>query len=131
MTTSGRLPRLWQRATTQRNVTIYGAILLGVSTAYAFHRWSGTDGGAFLLLLLVAVGVPTAFDEFEPDVEGHPKALAWVVAAGLVVAVEYTGAYVVGTAGLSLSPLLASVGAFLSVWVTNYAYLVVRARASD
>jgi len=131
MTATSRLDSLRQRATTTRNVTIYVAILIAVPTAYAFHVWSGTEGGDFLLLMMLAIGVPTAFDEYKTAVEDHWRAVAWVLGACLIVTIEYTGVYVIGTETLSLSAFWASLGAFLLVWAMNHAYLVVRSRASD
>jgi hypothetical protein len=119
---------LLDRALSQRNVTIYTAILVAVPTAYAFHVWSGAEGGDFLLLMLLAVGVPTAFDDLWSPYDRTWKAVAWVLAACGVAAVEFVGLFVICRDVLSLSPFLASVGAFVWTTAMNLAWLVVRQR---
>jgi len=121
---------LRERVTTRRNVTIYVAILVAVPVAYWFSTWTPAETGDVLLLLLLAVGVPTGFDEYKSDVDGYWSAVAWVLGASLVVTAQFVGFYVVGVDVLSLSPFRASVGSFLFVWLTNHAYLVVRSRVA-
>jgi hypothetical protein len=122
---------LRERTVTQRNITIAVAILVAVPTAYGFHLWSGAEGGDFLLLMLLGVGVPTAFDEFKENVPDTLPAVAWVLGACLVVTVEFAGLYVIGTEALGVSPFRASVGTFLLVWAMNHSYLVVTSQAGD
>jgi hypothetical protein len=122
---------LRERAMTRRNLTILVAIVVAVPTAYAFHVWSGAEGGDFLLLMLLGVGVPTAFDEFKQGVTDTLPAVGWILGASLVVTIEYAGLYVIGTETLGVSSFRASVGTFLLVWAMNHSYLVVQSRAGD
>lgn len=125
--TSSRVPN-WM--TTQRNLTILVAILVAVPIAYGFRVGvSGADfGGSFLLLMSLAVGVPTAYDEYWPKYDRSWTAVAWVVAACIVVTTEFTGLYLIGTELGNLSPLRGSIGAFLITDLGNYAWLSVRKR---
>jgi hypothetical protein len=121
------LARIRTWSTAQRNVTIFAAILVGVPTAYAFTRaLDGGGGGDFLLLVTLAVGVPTAYDEYWPRYDRTWKAVAWVVLACAVAAAEFTGVYLVLDDVVALSPVAASVGAFLATTVGNAAWLARR-----
>jgi hypothetical protein len=116
--------------TTQRNLTILVAILVSVPIAYGFRAVvGGADfGGSFLLLMTLAVGVPTAYDEFWPKYDRTWDAIIWVVAACIVATTEFTGLYLMGTGLGNLSPFLGSTGAFLITHLGNIAWLSVRNR---
>ncbi|MFB6146196.1 MAG: hypothetical protein ABEJ08_00730 [Halobacteriaceae archaeon] len=116
--------------TTQRNLTIFVAILVAVPIAYGFRMAvGGTDSGStFLLLMTLAVGVPTAYDEYWPHYDQTSDAVVWVVTACLVVTTEFTGLYLLGTELGDLSPRLAAIGAFLITDLGNLAALAVRDR---
>ncbi|WP_327054031.1 hypothetical protein [Halomicrococcus gelatinilyticus] len=120
--------RLRERATTQRNVTIYLAILVAVPLASAFNTAVGGAQGGFLLLMTLAVGVPSAYDGYWPAYDATWKAVAWILAACAVVTVEFIGLYLAGTDLLSLSPFVASIVAFLVVDFGNLAWLSVMRR---
>jgi hypothetical protein len=116
--------------TTQRNLTILVAILVAVPIAYGFRVMvSGADfGGSFLLLMTLAVGVPSAYDEYWPKYDRIWDAIVWVVAACVVATTEFIGLYLVGTELGNLSPFPASIGAFLITDLGNLALLSVRKR---
>ena len=116
--------------TTQRNLTILVAILVAVPIAYGFRVVvSGADfSGSFLLLMTLAVSVPAAYDEYWQKYDRIGDAVAWVVAACVVVTTEFTGFYFIGTKLADLSPLLGSIGAFLITDLGNLAWLSVRKR---
>jgi len=116
------------RLMTQRNLTIFTAILIAVPTAYAYHSMVGGNGqsGDFLLLMTLAVGVPTAYDEYWPRYEQTWKAIAWVLVACAIATIEFIGLYTAGAELADLSPFVASVGAFLITDLGNLAWLSVR-----
>jgi hypothetical protein len=119
--------------TTQRNLTILTAILVGVPTAYGF-RWVFDEpglSGSFLLLMTLGVGVPTAYDEYWSKYDRARTAVAWTVTACVVATVEFTGFYLLGVELLDLAPLFASVGAFLVTELGNLSWLAVRNRQAD
>jgi hypothetical protein len=121
-------PSFRDRALTQRNATILTAILFALPTAYGFHVWSGAQQGDFLLLLLLAVSVPTAYDDLWPMYDDTWKGVVWTLAACAVATVEFVGLYVVGVESLSLSPFAASIGAFGLTTAGNLAWLLARQR---
>lgn len=125
MPSTSTLSHLYERATTQRNVTIYTAILVGVPGAYAFQEAVGASGDGFLLLLLLAVGVPTAYDEHWPHYDRTWQAVAWVLVACLVVWIEYAALYLAGTTFTPLSSFQAGVAAFL---VTSFGDFLLLSR---
>jgi hypothetical protein len=115
--------------TDQRNLTIFAAILVAVPTAYAFTLYVDAGGGGdFLLLLTLAVGVPTAYDEYWPRYDETWKAVAWVVAACVWATAEFTAVYLLVVDVLSLSPVVGALGAFLVTTVGTVAVLAVRRR---
>lgn len=121
---------LYRRATSQRNVTIYTAIAVALPTAYAFQSTVGASelSGDFLLLMTLAVGVPTAYDEYWPRYDRTWKAVAWVLVACAVATAEFVGLYLLATAVLGLSPLVGGIGAFLVTDVGNLLWLSRRRR---
>lgn len=130
MPSTRSVSRIYEWATTQRNLTIFVAILVAVPTSYAFQSMvsGGGSTGDFLLLMTLAVGVPTAYDEYWPQYEQTWKAITWVLAACLVVTIEFVGLYLVGTDYVRLSPFYASIGAFLITDLGNLAWLSIRTR---
>ena len=130
MSASSLGTRVRRCATSQRNLTIWTAIVVGVPTAYAFHVLvSGGDGaGDFLLLMALAVGVPTAYDDYWPAYDRTWQAIRWVVAACVVATAVFTGLYLVGTAVVGLGPLPAAVAAFLVTDLGGLAALARRER---
>ncbi|WP_136715214.1 hypothetical protein [Halorientalis salina] len=123
-TTTGFL----DRATSQRNVSIYTAIAVAAPTAYAFNV-AFTYEGSFLLLMTLAVGVPTAYDDYGPAYDRTPKTVGWVLVACGIAAVEFVGFFVVATESLELSAFLGGIVAFLGTWLLNLSVLVVRQHA--
>ena len=121
---------VYRRATTQRNLTIFASILVAVPTAFVFqaHVAGGEFAANFLLLMTLAVGVPSAYDEYWPQYEQTWNAIAWVLVAAVVATVEFTGLYLLGTEFVSLSPMVAAVGAFLVTDLGNLALLSARQR---
>lgn len=119
--------------TAQRNLTILTAILVGVPTAYGFRWVFGGPGlsGSFLLLMMLGVGVPTAYDEYWSGYDRAWTTVAWTVTACVVAAVEFTGLYLVGIELVGLSPLFASIGAFMITELGNLSWLAVRNRRGD
>jgi hypothetical protein len=115
---------------TQRNLTILVTILVAVPIAYGFRVMvSGADfGGSFLLLMTLAVGVPSAYDEYWPKYDRIWDAVIWMVLACIVATTEFIGLYLVGTEIGNLSSFLASIGAFLITDLGNLAWLSVRKR---
>lgn len=102
--------RAW--LTSQRNLTIFTAITIAIPVAYTFHDTFGADSGDFLLLFTLAVGVPTAFDEYWDPFDRTWKAIGWVGVACSLVTVLFTALYVAGTMA-GLSSFDSGVGAFL------------------
>jgi hypothetical protein len=90
--------------TTQRNLTVFTAIL---------------------------VGVPTAYDEYWSKYDRARTAVVWTVTACVVATVEFTGFYLLGVELLDLAPLFASVGAFLVTELGNLSWLAVRNRQGN
>lgn len=123
--------RLYEWVTSQRNQTISVAIVIAVPTAYAFQTTVGSDGlsGDFLLLMTLAVFVPTAYDEYWPKYDRTSTAIAWIIAACAVATAEFTTLYLIGIEVLSVSPLLAGIGAFLITDVGSLAWLAHRHRS--
>jgi hypothetical protein len=104
---------LRDRLATRRNLTIATATAVAIPAAYLAHSQFAVDEANFLLLLAVAVGVPTAFDAYGPEFERAGATLLATVATCLAAAGTFVGIYLLGTQTLSLSPFLAAVGAFL------------------
>ena len=74
----------------------------------------------------ILVGVPTAYDEYWSKYDRARTAVVWTVTACVVATVEFTGFYLLGVELLDLSPLFASVGAFLVTELGNLSWLAVR-----
>lgn len=127
---SPTVARVSDWVTSQRNLTIFVAILVAVPTAYAFQSrvTGGGSPGDFLLLLTLAVGVPTAYDEYWPRYDQTWKAILWVLTACLVATVEFVALYLGGTGYVNLSPFSAAVGAFLVTDLGGFALLAARKR---
>ncbi|WP_251330621.1 hypothetical protein [Haloplanus pelagicus] len=122
--------RVMNWATSQRNLTIFVSIFAAFPLSYAFESIvSGSaSAGSFLLLVTLAVGVPTAYDEYWPQYDQTWKAIGWILTACVVVTIEFIGLYIVGTEYLDLTPLYASAGAFLVTDLGNLVWLSLRQR---
>jgi hypothetical protein len=122
--------RVTNWATSQRNLTIFVSIFVAVPLSYAFQSivFESASAGSFLLLVTLAVGVPTAYDEYWPQYDQTWKAIGWILIACVVVTIEFIGLYIVGTEYLDLTPLYASAGAFLVTDLGNLAWLSFRQR---
>lgn len=116
---------LRDRLTGQHNVSIATAILFALPAAFAFHNWSAGGQGSFLLLLLLAVSVPTLYDDGWGRYEHTWQTVVWTLTACAVVGVEFVGLYVVGLDALSLSMFAAEVGAFLVTTLLNLAWVTL------
>jgi len=130
MPSTSTVNRTYNWTTTQRNLTIFMAILVAVPTTYGFQSMvsGGGSAGDFLLLMTLAVGVPTAYDEYWPQYNQTWKAIAWVLAACFLVTIEFVGLYLIGTDYVGFSPFYASIGAFLVTDLGNFAWLSIRTR---
>ncbi|WP_276270552.1 hypothetical protein [Haloarcula litorea] len=128
MPSETRLDALAARVLTQRNAVIATAIAVAIPAAYAFYTLFGDGSGDFLLLMTLAVGVPTAYDGYWPQYDRAWKAVAWTLAACAVAGIEFAGLYVLGHVELRRSPFVAAVGAFLATWGLNLGWLVLRRR---
>ncbi|XGI84527.1 hypothetical protein ACEU6E_04580 [Halorutilales archaeon Cl-col2-1] len=114
------LGRLWS----QDNAVLITAVLVGLVGAYSFNTTFGFEG-SFLLLLTLANSVPRAYSGYWIRYSSDTKAVAWTVGTSVVAGAEFTGVYVVGVGLLSVSPIVASVGAFVAVHLGNYVWLRV------
>jgi len=128
---STRPAAVYRWLTAQRQLTIFTALALALPTAYAFQSRVGTDTGGVLLLLLLAVGVPTAYDEYWQPYDRAWQAILWTVLVGAVAAAEFTAFYLIGTDVLGLAPRSSTAGAFLLTSLQNLAFLSVRRRAAQ
>jgi len=131
MPSTSVLSRVTAWTTSQRNLTIFVSILAAFRLSYGFQSITAesASAGSFFLLVTLAVGVPTAYDEYWPRYEQTWKAIGWILLACLVVTIEFIGLYVVGTEYATLTPLYASTGAFLVTDLGNLAWLSLRQRA--
>lgn len=110
MTLHSRLDR-W--ITDKRNLSILVAILVALPIAYGSRAATGVGMASFLLLLTLAVGVPTAFDHHWSSDGGPTDAVGWIlVACGLATAV-FSLLYVGGVELAGLDPVGAAMVAFL------------------
>lgn len=113
MPSSGTRSRLRRRATSTRIVSTVTAVAVALPAAYTFHGHFPGDQSGLLLLVAVAVGIPSAFDEYGPAFERRRDcvfATLWVCS---VVVVTYVGSFAAGIDTLGVSPFLASIVAFL------------------
>jgi hypothetical protein len=122
MPSSDVITRLRDRLWTQRNLTISVAIVVGLLVTYGFSVVFDPDG-SFLLLLTVGVVVPTLYDEYWSPYDQAWKAVGWVVGASAVASGAFASLYWVGSELVGLSPLAASVGAFLLTTIGGVAVL--------
>lgn len=123
MPSLSRLDDLAARATTARNVSIYTAILTGLPLAYLFRTASGYGPGSFLLLLGVAVGVPTALDQREGVLDADGSVIARTLALEGAVGALFSALYFAGTAVLSLPLFQVAVVAFVVAYLFPLAVL--------
>ncbi len=115
MPSTSSTSRFREWATSQRNLTIFTAILVALPAAYAFQATVGgrAMGGDFLLLVTLAVGVPTAYDNYWPAYDQTWTAVLWVLAACAVATGVYVGVFLLGTDVVGLAPFPSAIGAFL------------------
>ena len=130
MPSTSVVSRVTDWVTSQRNITIFVSIFAAFPLSYAFQSLvsENASAGSFLLLVTVAVGVPTAYDEYWPKYDQTWKAIGWILLACLVVTIEFVGLYIVGTEYVNLTPLYASAGTFLVTDLGNLAWLSLRQR---
>lgn len=130
MPSTSVVSRVTNWATSQRNLTIFVSIFAAFPLSYAFQSIvsESASAGSFLLLVTLAVGVPTAYDEYWPQYDQTWKAIGWILLACVVVTIEFIGLYIVGTEYINLTPLYASAGAFLVTDLGNLAWLSFRQR---
>ena len=130
MPSTSVVSRVTNWATSQRNLTIFVSIFAAFPLSYAFQSIvsENASAGSFLLLVTLAVGVPTAYDEYWPQYDQTWKAIGWILIACVVVTIEFIGLYIVGTEYINLTPLYASSGAFLVTDLGNLAWLSFRQR---
>jgi hypothetical protein len=130
MPSTSVVSRVTNWATSQRNLTIFVSIFAALPLSYAFQSIvsESASAGSFLLLVTLAVGVPTAYDEYWPQYDQTWKAIGWILLACVVVTIEFVGLYIVGTEYINLTPLYASAGAFLVTDLGNLAWLSFRQR---
>lgn len=121
--------RISKSVTSQRNIVIYVSILIAVPTAYGFQATigNGEQATGFLLLLMLAVGVPTTYNDLWPTYDRTLKAIGWVLGASVAVILQFGALYVIGTIVVNVSPFAAAVGAFL---ITSIGNLLVMSRMS-
>jgi len=131
MPSTSVLSRVTAWTTSQRNLTIFVSILVAFPLSYGFQSITAgsASAGGFLLLVTLAVGIPTAYDEYWPRYDQTWKAIGWILLACLVVTIEFVGLYIVWTEYANLIPLYASTGAFLVTDLGNLAWLSLRQRA--
>lgn len=130
MSSTSTASKIYRWATTQRNLTIFVAIIVAVPMVYAVQSIVGGSelSGDFLLLMALAVGVPTAYDEYWPYYDQTWKAIMWICVTCVVATIEFTSLYLVGTEFVNLPPLFASISAFLITDLGNLAWLSIRQR---
>lgn len=124
---------IYEWATTQRNLTIFMSILIAVPAAFVIQTQvvEGELAASFFLLMILAVGVPSAYDGYWPQYDRTRKAIAWVLVAAAIATVEFASLYLLGTEFVSLSPTVAAGGAFVITDLGNLALLSARQRASN
>jgi asparagine N-glycosylation enzyme membrane subunit Stt3 len=120
---------LYSRATTQRKVAVYTAILVALPVVYTFQTTTGptrTDGLPVLSILLV-VGVPEACGKYWPQYERTRETVGWTLTACVFVSLEFAGLYTVLT-GYRIQPTIASIGAAVSLSMVNIFWSLDRFR---
>ena len=120
MASDSTLGYLYSRATTQRKIAFYTAILVAIPVVYTFQTTIGptqTDGLPVILILLV-IGVPEAYGKYWPQYERTRETVGWTLTACLFVSLEFAGLYVVLT-GYQIQSTIASIGAAVSLSMLN------------
>lgn len=115
---------VYRWATTQRNLTIFVSILIAIPMVYVFQSQiiESEFAASFFLLATLAVGVPSAYDEYWPQYSQTWKAIVWVLVAAVIATIEFTGLYLLGIEFVDLSPTVTAVCAF---FVTDLGSLVL------
>jgi len=123
------LDRISTWITSQRNIVIFVSILLAIPTAYGFQATigQGEQATGFFLLLMLAVGVPTAYNDHWSAYDRIWKAIGWVLGASVLVVVQFGALYAIGTTLIESTPFGSAVGAFL---ITSVGDLFVWSRIS-
>ncbi|MFC6973720.1 hypothetical protein ACFQL1_01965 [Halomicroarcula sp. GCM10025709] len=93
----------WSRLRDERTLTILTGICLAAPLSYLAQTVVALGDGLVLLLLLVGVGVPTAYDEYSPVDGGPARAVGWVAVASCVVTAEFVALVLVCRQFLPLS----------------------------
>ncbi|WP_181686976.1 hypothetical protein [Halorhabdus salina] len=81
-------------------------------------------------MLLLAVGVPTAYNDYRPSDEQTWVAIVWTIGGCLLVTIGFVGSYLLFADVLDQSLLVASVGAYLVVFGSVLALLQARQRSN-
>lgn len=115
MAASGALSRLFARVRTVRNLVVAVAVVLAMPTGLYIGSVTGESGVGFLLLMVVGVAVPSAYDRRWHERFPDPvEAVAWTVAACAVSTTVYVGFYLLGRT--AVGDLLAATVAFVCAW---------------
>lgn len=127
MPSTSILDRFSTYLTSQRNIVIFVSILIAVPIAYGFQATigQGEQASGFLLLMMLAVGVPTTYNDHWSAYDRTWKAIGWVLVASVAVLLQFGALYAIGTMVLKVSTFAAAVGAFL---ITSLGDLLVRSR---
>lgn len=128
MSSTNTTARLSAWATTQQNVAIFVAIVIGLPVAYAFSETTGAFAPSFLMLAMIAIGVPRAYDEYWTEYDRTRTAVAWVLVASAVVTVEFVVLYRLGVDLFGLAAIHGGAVAFAVVSLGNLVLLGRRRR---
>ena len=126
MSSTSETPQLYARVTTQANLVIFAAIVIGIPMAYAFTEMTGASAPSFLLLVVIAIGVPQAYVEHWNEYDRTWNAIVWVLVAAGVVSIEFTALYRASTELVGLPPIHGGAVAFLLVYLGNLVWLHIR-----
>lgn len=118
------LGHLYSKATTQRKLAVYTAVLVAIPVVYITELTGLTQtGGLPVLLILLVIGVPETYGKHWPQYERTRKTVAWTLAACLLVTLEFVCLYIILT-GYEIQPTVASLSAALLVIVLNIVWMV-------
>lgn len=122
---------LRERVASERTVTVLTGISVAMPAAALFVGRVGPAEPAYLLLVAVGIGVPSAYDEFGAGVVPERLAVPVTAAAAVLVTVEFVAVYLAAVARPGLSPTFAGTTAFVVVAFGNLAVLAVRDRRPE
>ena len=118
------LGHLYSRATTQRKLAVYTAVLVAIPVVYTIETTGTAQTEALpVLLILLVIGVPEAYGKHWPQYERPRNTVAWTLVACLLVAMEFAGVYTI-LSGYDAHPTVASLGAALLLSVGNVVWMV-------